>query len=248
MPYRERLSPFEEKVYSTMSKEELDRLGIKEKNGRWIQRQPSWDGRTREQFEASLQGPPNYRAQARGVTGRTGPEGYTPPPREDDNSCLYSSLERAGIPKDRWNQLARDAGVTNVNSRSDIAAMIDIWQEMENPQSQLDRILDRARDDDEDKDDKDYEPTLADTFAPYDDQYQLSQHFQDIQSDLAVKPPKLYEAQQDDFPNTDDQKDAAKLFASKYAADVAEGLGISPDRRLNLRNAMYEAPEFNPFA
>ena len=231
-----------------MSKEELDRLGIKEKNGRWIQRNPSWDGRTREQFEASLQGPPNYRQLQRGVTGRTGPEGYEPPPRNDRNSGLYSSLERAGIPKDRWDQLARDAGVTNVNSKSDIAAMLNIWQEMENPQSQLDRILDRSRDDDDNDDDNDDEASTEDLFAPFDEDYQLSQHFQDIHNDLAIKPPKLYEAQQDDFRNTDDQKDAAKLFARKYAADVAEGLGIRPDRRLNLRNAMYEAPEFNPFA
>ena len=73
-------------------------------------------------------------------------------------------------------------------------------------------------------------------------------NWKDLHNDLSVKPPKMYEKQEEEVEKPDDSEEAAKLFTNKYATDIAKNMGIREERRLNLENAMYDAPEFNPFA
>ena len=61
---------------------------------------------------------------------------------------------------------------------------------------------------------------------------------------LSVQPPKLFKEQRDFLEPKDDQDEAATLFKRKYSADITRGMNIREDRKLNLTNAMYSAPEF----
>jgi hypothetical protein len=105
-----------------------------------------------------------------------------------------------------------------------------------------DKLRDEFKNNSKEKDEK-----RNDVFAPYDEDYQISQHFDGVLDRLNSRPPKLYEAQQDEIGVDNDSDEAAKLFTRKYAADVTRGLGIKEDRKLNLQNAMYTAPAFGKF-
>lgn len=253
MAYKVELSDLERKVFGKLDPEHLKKFGIKDKGDKMIQKNPSWDGDSFDEWEK--------RATTERV--RYGKDGQTynmssldplsdmPDEVKYENpkqAGVYNALDKTGIPKSEWDNLAREAGVNNINSKNDLIAMLKVWQEMENPQSELDRRLGRERDDDDDDDDEKDEGSFADTFAPFDKGYELSQHWKDLHNDLSVKPPKMYEKQEEEVEKPDDSEEAAKLFTNKYATDIAKNIGIREERRLNLENAMYDAPEFNPFA
>ena len=254
MAYKTTLSDLERKVFGKLDPKHLAKFGIKDKGDKMIQKNPSWDGDSFEQWEGRANAErvrygkdgQTYNISAMDPSGESIPDDvrYENPKQQG----VYGALEKTGIPKSEWSNLAREAGVSNVNSKNDLVAMLKVWQEMENPQSELDRRLGRDRDEDDDDDDDDDEGSFADTFAPFDKGYELSQHWKDLHDDMAVKPPKLYQKQEEAVEKPDDQEEAAKLFTNKYATDIAKNFGIREDRRLNLENAMYDAPEFNPFA
>ena len=132
---------------------------------------------------------------------------------------------------------ASELGISNINKAREVEAILDF-------------IKSSRKSDDEETDLEDVveaiEEEKKNPFAPYDEDYQLSQHFQDINSKLGVEAPKPYEANEEDFDD-DDPDRATKLFTRNYAADVAASAGLAPDRRLNLQNAMYTAEAFGKF-
>ena len=152
--------------------------------------------------------------------------------REDKS--VEGQLFAAGIPRSQWQYYADKAGITNMNSKSDAEELIKVYNQDERYQGDGGSKKDKK---DDDKDVKDFVPYAKGPF-------EWSEHHQGVMDRLSVQPPKLFKEQRDFLEPTDDQDEAARLFKRKYAADVTRGMNIREDRKLNLTNAMYSAPEF----
>ena len=177
--------------------------------------------------------PRNFDKIARDEKGDDNPDGYMGSGvGNKDSDPIFNPLYPYGYGAVR--DAANSLGIKNINNENEVGEILDfIKSSRENDEADLDDVVEAIEE-------------KKDPFAPYDENYQLSQHFKGINSKLGIEAPRLYEANEEDFNNDDDDR-ATKLFTRNYAADVAQAAGLAPDRRLNLQNAMYTAEAFGKY-
>lgn len=134
MSYKDRLSKAERKVFKGMDQDTLDSLGIKKnKKGKLVQEQATWKGDTFEDFMRDAGAQRQYYSKARPGGPVNASEFFNRDPDDLDPSLVYanpgkasivSTLTRAGISPDHFQQLARDSDISYVNSPSDLRQMI----------------------------------------------------------------------------------------------------------------------------
>lgn len=150
MSYYDRLSKAERKNFKGMDPDTLESLGIKKKKGQWVQEQATWKGDTFEDFMRDAGSQRQYYSKARPGGPVNASEFFNRDPDDLDPSLAFSNpgkasivstLTRAGISPDHFQQLARDTGIDYVNSKSDLQQMIAQAASSKNASS-ADEVLD----------------------------------------------------------------------------------------------------------
>ena len=144
MSYKDKLSDYEANIFKGLDDASKERLGIgTNKKGELVQKNPSFKGDTFDEFMGKAgaermiysKARPGGPIKASEFYGGGGQSQYLDSLDPDTrDSLIYKdpkrarmarTLERAGITPDHFVSLARDAGIKNVNSKSDMKQIIE---------------------------------------------------------------------------------------------------------------------------